>query len=81
MHDQEQDDLRLVFTGSNLEANYLKEMLEENGIGSLIKDSLNSSLHGGFVSGTQENSSRVFVAEENFEKAKKIADDYIESLK
>jgi len=81
MHDHEQDDLRLVFTGSNLDANYLKKMLEENGIGSLIKDSLNASLHGGFVSGSQENSCRVFVAEENFEKAKKIADEYNESLK
>ncbi len=80
-HEHDHDGLRLVFTGSNLEANYLKTMLEENGIGSIIKDSLSASIHAGFVSGTQENSSRVFVSEENFDEGKKIAEDYNETLK
>lgn len=79
MHDQ--DDLKLVFTGSNLDANYLKSILEENGIGALVRDSLSESLKAGFVSGAQEDSSRVFVAEENFDKAKRIADEYKETLK
>ena len=81
MHEHDHDDLRLIFTGSNLDANYLKEMLEENGIGAIIKDSLEASLHAGFVASAQENSSRVFVAEDNFEKGMKIAEDYNESLK
>lgn len=76
----EHDDLKLVFTGSVLDAKYLKSVLEENGIGALVRDTLDESLSAGWVSGSQEDSGLVFVSEEHFEKAKKIADEYRKSL-
>ena len=76
----EKDDLKRVFTGSVLEAKYLKNVLEENGIGALVRDTLDESLSAGWVSGSQEDAGLVFVAEEHLEKATKIADEYRKSL-
>lgn len=76
----ENDDLKLVFTGSVLDAKYLKNVLEENGIGALVRDTLDESLSAGWVSGSQEDAGLVYVAEEHLEKAKKIAEEYRKSL-
>lgn len=76
----EHDDLKLVFTGSVLDAKYLKSILKENGIGSLVRDTLDESLSAGWVSGSQEDAGLVYVSEEHFDKAKKIADDYRKSM-
>ncbi|MFO8130397.1 MAG: DUF2007 domain-containing protein [Bacteroidales bacterium] len=70
------DDLKLVYTGSSINANYVKSILEENGIGALVRNTLSESLKAGWVSGAQGDSSRVFVSEENLEKALKIVEDY-----
>lgn len=77
MHEHE--DLNLVYTGSNLDANYIKAILEDNGIGALVRDTLSESLRAGWVSGAQEDSSRVFVSEEHLEQAKKLVKEYEES--
>ena len=76
----EQDDLKLVFTGSVLDANYLKSIMEENGIGALVRDTLGESLKAGWVSGAQEDSGRVYVTEEHYDAALKIAEEYKKTL-
>jgi len=77
----EHEKLKLVFTGSVLDANYLITILQENGIEALLRDTLDESLKAGWVSGAQEDAGLVFVMEEDFEKASKIADEYKKSLK
>ncbi len=74
------DDLKRVFTGSNLDANFVKSILEENGIGAMVRNTLRESLSAGFVSGAPEDSSRVFVEEKNYDEAMKLVDAYLESL-
>lgn len=74
------DDLKLVFTGSAIDATFIKEMLEESGIGAMVRNSLRESLSAGFVSGAQEDCCRVFVTEEHFKKAKKLIDEYENSI-
>ena len=74
------DELKRVFTGSNLDANFLKSILEENGIGVMLRNTLRESLAGGYVSGAPEDSTRVFVEEKNYEEAMKLVNAYLDSL-
>jgi hypothetical protein len=40
----EHEGLKCVFTGSVLEANYLKSLLEENGIGAMVRNTMEKVL-------------------------------------
>jgi len=75
------DDLRLVYTGSRVEGLYLEEILEENGIGVIRRDTLSSSLQAGWVDGSPEDAVRLFVATEFKDEALKILREYFDSLK
>ncbi|HOI31782.1 MAG: DUF2007 domain-containing protein [Bacteroidales bacterium] len=73
------EDLKLVYTGSIIEAGYLAELLEENNLTSILRDSLSESVIAGWVSGSPEDSARLYVETAHAERAKKIIDDYLES--
>lgn len=75
------EDIKLVYTGSEVEAMYIVELLQENGIGCLRKDNLRSSIDAGWANGSPENSNQIFVEVENFLKAKEILEDYFSSEK
>ncbi len=77
---EHEDDLKRVFTGSNLDANFVKSILEENGIGSMVRNTLRESLAGGYVSGAPEDSSRVFVEKKYYDDAMKLVNAYLDSL-
>ena len=77
---EHEDDLKRVFTGSNLDANFVKSILEENGIGSMVRNTLRESLAGGYVSGAPEDSSRVFVEGKYYDDAMKLVNAYLDSL-
>ncbi len=70
------DDIKLVYTGSRVESLYLEELLEENGIGVIRRDTLSSSVQAGWADGAPEDAVRMFVSPENEEKAKQILADY-----
>jgi hypothetical protein len=74
---QENDDLKLVFTGSVVEAGFIKSLLEENGIGALMRDTLTESIVAGWVSGSPEDAGLLFVAKEHEEAARKLVNDYL----
>ena len=74
-----QENLKLVFTGSNIEANFVKSILEDNSIGALVRNTLRESLTAGWVSGAPEDSSRVFVTEDHFEKSESLVKQYIDT--
>lgn len=73
------DDLKLIYTGSRVESLFLEEMLEENGIGVIRRDTLSASVQAGWADGSPEDAVRMFVNPENLEKAKKILDEYFTS--
>ena len=73
------DDIKLIYTGSRVESLYLEEMLEENGIGVIRRDTLASSVQAGWADGAPEDAVRMFVEPNNFAKARKILDDYFAS--
>jgi len=73
------EDIRLVYTGSTVEAMYLEELLKDNGIGCIRRDNLQLSVDGGWANGWPENSVQIFVETNYFEKAKKVMEDYFSS--
>lgn len=73
------DDLKLIYTGSRVESLYLEEILEENNIGVIRRDTLSASVQAGWADGSPEDAVRMFVSTENFEKARNILDEYFES--
>lgn len=72
-------DLIQVYTGSIVEANFINEILKENGIGSILRDTLNESIIAGWGSGSPEDSALIFVENEMSAKAKKIIEDYLQT--
>lgn len=72
--------LELVFTGSDIDGAFLKNILEENQIGCLIKNSFNESMAAGWISG-QPNVSKLYVDKTNFDKALEIIKEYLENNK
>lgn len=77
----ENDDLVRVFTGSVVEANYIKSLLEEAGIGAIVRNTLNESLVAGWASGAPGDAGLVFVAEEHRQEALKLIDEYSSNKK
>lgn len=75
----EQEGLIRVFTGSGVDANFLKSILEDNGIACIVRDTLMESTAAGWASGAPEDSNRVFVEEAQEQAAKEIVKEYIAS--
>lgn len=73
------EDIALVYTGSQVEAMYVVEILNENGIGAMKHDRLTSSVDAGWADGAPEDAVQVFVEDQNFEKAQKILKEYFDS--
>lgn len=73
----EHDDLKNVFTGSVLEANFIKSLLEENGIAAMVRNTMGESLVAGWVSGGPEDAGIVYVIENHEDEAKRIIEDYL----
>ena len=75
----DQDGLKNVFTGSVLEADYIKTLLEESGIGAMVRNTMGESMVAGWVSGAPEDSGLVFVTESHEQEARKIIEEYLKS--
>jgi hypothetical protein len=73
----EHEGLKLVFTGSLIEADYIKSLLEENGLGAMLRNTMGESLVAGWVSGGQDDAGLVYVTESHEKEAKQIIEDYI----
>lgn len=70
------EDIKLVYTGSRVESLYLEEILNENKIVAIRRDTLSSSVQAGWADGSPEDAARLFVKTEEYNNAKKILDEY-----
>lgn len=75
----DQENLKCVFTGSVLEADYIKSLLEESGMGAMVRNTMGESLVAGWVSGGPEDAGLVYVIENHEQEAKKIIEEYLKS--
>lgn len=73
------NDLIKIFTGSDIEANYVAALLKESKIDHIIENRLNQSISAGWVSGSQENSSIIRVNIEDSQKALQLINEYYKS--
>ncbi len=73
------DELSLVYTGSRVEGMFLEDLLKENGIGCMRKDTLEESIGAGWAQGSPEDAVKIFVETFNYEKARKVLEDYFAS--
>jgi hypothetical protein len=74
------EDLILLFTGSEINANILKEILNDNQIGCLVKNEMRSGLTAGFGGGYLEAEASLYVTNEHFERAKVLLDEFLKSF-
>ncbi len=75
------EEIKLVYTGSRAEGMWIKEILEEEKIGAIFRDTLSSSIQAGWADGSPEDAVRIFVEVDNYEKAKNIIEAYFENRK
>ncbi len=73
----EHEGLKLVFTGSLIEAEFIKSLLEENGIGAMVRNTMGESLVAGWVSGGPEDAGLVYVTENHEKESKQLVEEYI----
>jgi hypothetical protein len=69
------DGLKNVFTGSYMEASFIQSLLEENGIGAMVHNTLGEIIKFG----SPENAGLVFVTESHEKEAKEIIEEYLKS--
>ena len=70
------DDIKKVYTGTRVEGMFLKEMLEESGMGVIMKDRLASSTKAGWADGPAGDTVFLFVDAHNEVGAKELIETY-----
>ena len=72
-------DIEKAFEGKHVDANYVKNLLEDNGIAALLKNDTMGQMFPLFVADGSLHPVKVFVDKENLEKAQEIIDSYFGS--
>lgn len=75
---ENQDSLIKVFAGTEMAVYRLKAMLEEIGIGVLIRNDYEAGLHTGFFGGTS-SSIYVFIQKADQEKAEPLIQEFLKN--
>lgn len=74
------EDLMFLFSGTEINAQVLKNMLEENNISALIRNDMKSGLAAGFGGSLTGFAAKLYVAEKDFDQAKKIFEEFKKNL-
>ena len=74
------DNLEHLYTGTEININVLKEILDDNQIPSLIKNNMNSGLAAGFGGGYMEAESSIFVSSKDLDESKNILEEFLKSI-
>ncbi len=72
-------DLTSVFTGYQMKANFIMEILKDNNIPVVVHDRFNAGLQAGYVDGVAGDV-ELLIEEEDVEKAKALIKEYENSL-
>lgn len=65
-----------VFIGTDIEANYVAAMLQEENIPCIVRNNFQSSVAVGWADGNSDQSTELLVNAEDSYKAKQIVDSY-----
>lgn len=69
--------LEKIFIGTDIEANYIAAMLNEESIPCFVHNNLISSQNAGWVDGNSDQSTVLLVYAEDVDKAKAVVDSYL----
>ena len=69
------NEIKRVYSGSVINAEFIGSMLEENGIKFLIRNFQEESLVAGWAAGTIQGDASVFVFEKDYDKAMLLLDE------
>jgi len=69
--------LEKIFIGTDIEANYIAAMLNEESIQCFVRNNFESSLGAGWADGSPEQSTELLVYTEDAVKAKAVVDSYL----
>jgi len=72
-------DIYEVFSGSTVDASFIKHHLEDNGVGTIIKNKMDESIMAGWVDPNAMIGTQIYVLAENFEKAERLVREYMDS--
>ncbi|MFO8236497.1 MAG: DUF2007 domain-containing protein [Bacteroidales bacterium] len=75
-----EDQLIHLYTGSQINAIFIKEFLEENGIAAFIRNDHHSGNLAGFGAALPDSGTSLFVKKKDFMEANILLKRYIESL-
>jgi hypothetical protein len=70
--------LKMVFAGKAIEANYVKSILEDNGITPLLKNDMLGQLFPLYVLSNDLQPVKVYVDKNEFDRAKQLINSYFE---
>lgn len=73
--------LKIIYSGSFLNAQFITSILDDNNIKSVIRDDFQNSLSAGWVTPGSENSVKVLVAKEDLPEAIKVINESKNNLK
>ena len=72
-------DIYEVFSGSTVDASFVKHHLDANGVATIIKNKLDESIMAGWVDPNAMMGTQIYVSAQNFEKAEQLVREYMES--
>ena len=66
-----------IFIGTDIEANYIAAMLNEESVQCFVRNNFESSLAAGWADGNSDQSTELLIYPDDLEKAKSIVDSYL----
>lgn len=72
-------DIFEVFSGSTVDASFIKQHLEANGIGVIVKNGHDESIMAGWADPNAVVGSQIYVSAANFEQAELLVREYLAS--
>ena len=69
--------LTKIFLGTDIEANYIAAMLQDEDINCVVRNAFQASITVGWADGNPSQSTELFVNESDVEKARKIVENYM----
>ncbi len=70
-----ENELKKIYSGSFVDAEFISSVLEENGIQFLIRNFQEESLVAGWAAGTIEGDATVYVFAKDYDQAMRILDE------
>ncbi len=74
-----ENDLFIVFTGSQIDASFIKNILEEEGIHAIVHNAFHQSLMAGWVENSASSEAQVMVKGKDFMPANSLVEKYLNS--